>query len=40
VIGESEGVGCQDEGSLCRERHKQKSEHIASVILERLIGGV
>jgi len=29
VIDESEGVGCQDEGSLCRDRHKEKSEHIA-----------
>jgi hypothetical protein len=39
VIDESEGVGCQDQGSLCRDEHKEKSEHIASGILELPIGG-
>lgn len=40
VIDESEGMSCQDEGSFCRDKHKEKSEHIASMILERPIGGV
>ena len=31
AIGESEGVGCQDEGNPCRDRHKEKCKHIASV---------
>ena len=40
VIDESEGVGCQDDGSLqCRDTHKEQSEHIGSMVLERPIGG-